>query len=316
MLGRRRRRTGRCRALYLRAVHAWIEGRRPRRTTTGRARPSTRRARATRDDARHHRLARLRRAARPDAGRPRRSCAADRFGEAVAHSPLARGADPAPARGAAGDGGRPRRGARLIRDADAVLTEVGDLRRDRSGARDRGAARGMPDAAEARLRAGYEQLDGHGREGAPRRHGGHARASPATTAGGSRRPTRCARSAGTRPPDEDLHAQIGGAARARGCSPPADVVERGRDARPRSRVRLAEDTDFLVARADALTDLGRPCSRRPGREEEADAVLAEASALYVRKGDVVSAARWRRDHQRTGAVPMAMKAFTTVHAPR
>jgi hypothetical protein len=40
-----------------------------------------------------------------------------------------------------------------------------------------------------------------------------------------------------------------------------------------------------------------------GREPEVEAILEEASALYERKGDVVSAARWRRNHQREGAVP-------------
>jgi len=65
----------------------------------------------------------------------------------------------------------------------------------------------------------------------------------------------------------------------------------------RDGVRLAADTDFLVSRADALADLGTVLEQA-GRHEEAMAIIAEASALYARKGDVVSAARWRRDHQR------------------
>ena len=37
--------------------------------------------------------------------------------------------------------------------------------------------------------------------------------------------------------------------------------------------------------------------RRAGRDDEAAAVVAAAVALYVRKGDVVSAARWREDER-------------------
>jgi hypothetical protein len=40
--------------------------------------------------------------------------------------------------------------------------------------------------------------------------------------------------------------------------------------------------------------------RRAGRDDEAAAVVAAAVAVYVRKGDVVSAARWREDERLEG----------------
>jgi hypothetical protein len=54
-----------------------------------------------------------------------------------------------------------------------------------------------------------------------------------------------------------------------------------------------------MARAEALTGLGTVL-RRAGRDDEAAAVVAAAVAVYVRKGDVVSAARWREDERLEG----------------
>ena len=159
---------------------------------------------------------------------------------------------------------------------------------------------GMPDAAEARLRAGFEQLTAMGEK-----------ALLADTAGMLARVLldggRCEEAdavcavAQDAAADEDLTAQIvWRGARARLLATGGRLEEA--ETLAREAVRLAEDTDFLASRADALTDLGRVLAEA-GREDEAEAVLAEASALYARKGDVVSAARWRRDHQRKGAVP-------------
>jgi tetratricopeptide (TPR) repeat protein len=189
----------------------------------------------------------------------------------------------------------------LIRDADAVLTEVGDLR---SAIGQEPAMvellAGLPDAAEARLRAGYEQLTAMGEK-----------ALLADTAGMLARVLLD----GGRLAEADAVCAVGQAAAA-AEDPTAQIVWRGARARllaaggrleeaealAREGVRLAEGTDFLASRADALVDLGRVLGQA-GREPEVEAILAEASALYEQKGDVVSAARWRRNHQREGAVP-------------
>ncbi len=58
----------------------------------------------------------------------------------------------------------------------------------------------------------------------------------------------------------------------------------------REAVRLAEPTDMLTIRADALVDLAEVLDLR-GPSAEADAAAREGLALYERKGDRVSAAR-------------------------
>lgn len=70
--------------------------------------------------------------------------------------------------------------------------------------------------------------------------------------------------------------------------------------RAREAVELAARTDFLAVHAGALADL---CTvlERVGREDDARAAIAQASALYGRKGDVVSVARRRSYHQRPEA---------------
>jgi tetratricopeptide (TPR) repeat protein len=60
----------------------------------------------------------------------------------------------------------------------------------------------------------------------------------------------------------------------------------------REAVALAEPTDALDVRADALVDLAEVL-RLGGRTDETKAVLEDAVRLYERKGDVVSAARVR-----------------------
>jgi tetratricopeptide (TPR) repeat protein len=187
---------------------------------------------------------------------------------------------------------------RLLGDADAVLTEVGDLR---SAIAQEPAVvellAGMPEAAEARLRAGYEQLEAMGE-----------RALLADTAGMLARilidagrldeADEIAAVAEAAAGDEDLSAQVAWrGVRARllaedGCGEPAVALAQ-------EAVRLAGDTDFLVTRADAFTDLGTVLARS-GEAAEADAGLAAAVALYERKGDVVSAARWQSKRQPRG----------------
>jgi tetratricopeptide (TPR) repeat protein len=62
----------------------------------------------------------------------------------------------------------------------------------------------------------------------------------------------------------------------------------------REAVAIAERTDFLNHRAEALIVLGRVLAQRE-RPEEAQAALAEALSLYERKGNVVAAAQVRSD---------------------
>jgi hypothetical protein len=67
-----------------------------------------------------------------------------------------------------------------------------------------------------------------------------------------------------------------------------DVAE----ALAREAVRLAEPTDFLTIRADALLDLAAVL-RHARQSSEADGSVRAALDLYEQKGDVVSAERAR-----------------------
>ncbi len=62
----------------------------------------------------------------------------------------------------------------------------------------------------------------------------------------------------------------------------------------RQAVALAERTDFVNQRADALVDLGIVLGRA-GRARDAQAAFAEAVRLYEHKGNVVSAERVRSE---------------------
>jgi Flp pilus assembly protein TadD len=64
------------------------------------------------------------------------------------------------------------------------------------------------------------------------------------------------------------------------------------EALAREAVRLAEPTDFLTIRADALLDLAAVL-RRAGQPSDAEESIRSALALYEHKGDVVSAGRAR-----------------------
>ena len=154
----------------------------------------------------------------------------------------------------AGDRRRP---CASSRDADAVLHEVGDLRA--SIGQEPAIVEllaGMPDAAEARLRAAYEQLEAMGEK-----------ALLADTAGML---ARVLFDAG-RLDEADEVAAVGeqaaagrgpvgadrrGAACARGCWPTADASSEA-EALAREAVRLAADTDFLVARRTRSPIWGR-----------------------------------------------------------
>jgi Flp pilus assembly protein TadD len=64
------------------------------------------------------------------------------------------------------------------------------------------------------------------------------------------------------------------------------------EALAREAVRLADPTDFLSIRADALLDLAAVL-RRGGQSSDADESIRSALELYELKGDVVSADRAR-----------------------
>jgi tetratricopeptide (TPR) repeat protein len=92
-------------------------------------------------------------------------------------------------------------------------------------------------------------------------------------------------------PDDDLSAQIGWRlARATLLAGEGGLEEAERLAG--EAVRLAERTDFLADRAEALLGLGL-VRRQQELTEEANAAIGAAIELYERKGDVVSVARAR-----------------------
>ena len=62
----------------------------------------------------------------------------------------------------------------------------------------------------------------------------------------------------------------------------------------REAVTLAETTDFVNQRADALVDLGIVL-RPAGRGMDAQAAFAEAIRLYEHKGNAVAAERVRSE---------------------
>jgi ATP/maltotriose-dependent transcriptional regulator MalT len=90
---------------------------------------------------------------------------------------------------------------------------------------------------------------------------------------------------------EDLATQViwrGVRAKIRACRGELDVAE----ALGHEAVHLAEPTDLLVVRGDALLDLSE-VERMAGRTAEAEAATRRAIELYERKGNLVSAARAR-----------------------
>jgi ATP/maltotriose-dependent transcriptional regulator MalT len=149
---------------------------------------------------------------------------------------------------------------------------------------------GQPQAAEERLRTGYKRLEKMGEK-----------ALLATTAamlaqavyeqGRHDEAEELCRASEGAAASNDLAAQVtwrGVRAKLR--------AERGRtdeaEALAREAVRLAEPTDFLTIRADALLDLAAVL-RHSGQSSEADESIRAALELYEQKGDVVSAERAR-----------------------
>ena len=233
VLSRGRDETGRCRALYLRAVQAWIEGRAAAADDDW-ARAAEHARRAGDDGRRCSRseLARVGRAARPDAGRQRRSCAAaarrcGRIQPARAARRLctrSRRCTPWPATAT--------RRCASCGAADAVLLDVGDLRASvgqeaaivevlcRYAGRGGGSACVPPTSSSRRWAR---------RPCWPTRR----RCSPesSTTPAVWTRRTRSVRSEAGRRAGMTCPRRSVGAASARGCSPRADASARPRRSR-------------------------------------------------------------------------------------
>lgn len=181
----------------------------------------------------------------------------------------------------------------LIAEANAILGELGRME---SAVSHHEALvellAGRPDAAEARLRLGYEELGRMGGDGA----------LLATTAAMLAQSVYeqdrledaeqlCELSARTAPP-EDLVTQV----LWRGVQAKA-LARRDRhadaEALAREAVGLVETTDLLTHHGDALLDLAAVL-RMSGNTAEADAVHEAGCALHQRKGNVAASERVKR----------------------
>jgi ATP/maltotriose-dependent transcriptional regulator MalT len=183
------------------------------------------------------------------------------------------------------------RARQLIGEANAILGELGRME---SAVSHHEAIvellAGRPDAAEARLRVGYEELGRMGGDGA----------LLATTAAMLAQAVYaqdrvdeaeelCAISARTAPP-EDLVTQVvwrGVQARA--------LARRGRhddaEALAREGLALVERTDLLTHQGDALLDLAAVL-RSAGRDADAEAAAEAGRELHERKGIAAAAQRF------------------------
>jgi DNA-binding SARP family transcriptional activator len=180
---------------------------------------------------------------------------------------------------------------RLVGEANRILGELGRM----ASAVSHHAAlvemlAGRPAAAEAGLRPGYLALERMGEK-----------AVLATTAAllaqavyaqdrDAEADALCEVSAGATPP-EDVATQaiwLGVRAKLRAKAGEPEQAE----TLARRAMRLAEPTDLLVVRGDALLDLAEVL-RLGGRPAEAEAAARGGLELYERKGNLVSAARAR-----------------------
>jgi len=283
---------GQCRALWLRALRAWIEGRCADADEAFRR--AAEHARRSGDQAALFELLSWRASGALFGPTPVadgvRLC--DDIREQVRSSPVAeaRARQPTAALHAmAGDFDEARR---LVQTADEILSELGDLQ---SAVAQQEALvemlAGDPGAAEARLRRGYERLERMGEKAllastaamlaqalyAQGRHDEAGQVCDVSEEAAA---------------EDDISAQIGW----RGVRAKLLAAERWDEAHALAAeaVRLAERTDFLTIHAQALVDLAEVL-RRGARADEADAALAEALEVFERKGDVASLARVRAE---------------------
>jgi tetratricopeptide (TPR) repeat protein len=225
------------------------------------------------------------------------------LGDRMAHSPLARARTLHPLAALHAMAGDRDEALRVVREADEVLLDVGDLRTSvGQEAAIVDVLCDRPEAAEARLRHAFEQLAAMG-EKALLADTAAMLARVLHDLGRDDEAAEACAVGEDAAADDDLSAQVGW----RGVRAMLLAAE-GRmgeaEALARDAVGRCADTDFLTLRAEALTALGDVLGRA-GRHNEADATLAEAVALYTRKGDVASAARLRttRLEDRDAAVP-------------
>ena len=272
---------GQCRALWLRALRAWIEGR-----CADADEAFTRaaeHARQSGDQAALFEILSWRASSALFGPTPVpdgiRLC--DEIREQVRASPVAeaRARQPAAALNAmAGDFDEARR---LVRTADEILSELGDLQ---SAVAQQEALvemlAGEPAAAEARLRWGYERLERMG-EKALLASTAAMLAQALYAQGRYDEAARVCDVSEEAAAEDDISAQIGW----RGVRAKLVAAERWDEAHALAveAVRLAERTDFLTIHAEALVDLAEVL-RQGGRADEADASLAEALGAVRAQG--------------------------------
>jgi tetratricopeptide (TPR) repeat protein len=149
---------------------------------------------------------------------------------------------------------------------------------------------GDPAAAEARLRWGYGILERTGERGLRSELAANL-ARALREQGRDDEALRLASLSGELAVRDDLYAQVERRGpMARVLAGRGDTAEAERLAR--EAVAMAEPTDMLNMRANALADLA-VVLRLAGRAAEAERLLRQALDLYQRKGNQVSAARIR-----------------------
>jgi DNA-binding SARP family transcriptional activator len=280
---------GQCRALCLRARQAWVEGHSARADDAWRR--AAEHARRANDEAALFEILDWR-ASEALFGPTPVPAAIERcrqIHQQVRGSPVAvaRTFQPMAALHAmAGDFDEARR---LVRAGDEILGELGGLQ---SAVAQQEALvellAGRPEAAEARLRRGYERLAKMG-EKALFASTAVMLAQALYVQGRHREAAEFCRVSEEAAADEDLSAQVGcRAVRAKLLALEGRL--KAAEASAAEAVRLGERTEFLTLHADALVDLGEVLSQS-GRSDEADGALSEALELYRRKGDAVSAGR-------------------------
>ncbi len=281
---------GQCRALWLRALRAWIEGRCADADEAMRG--AAEHARSAGDQAALFELLGWRASAAlfgpTPVGEGIRLCHDIR--EQVRTSPVAEARVLQPTAAVHAMAGDFDEARRLVAASDAILGELGDLQ---SAVAQQEALvellAGEPAAAEARLRTGYERLMQMGEKALL----ASTAAMLAQTLYAQDRLDEAAHVCEVSEQaaaEDDISAQVGWrSVRAKLLAP--ERWEEARDLATEA-VRLAERTDFLTIHADALVDLAEVLGRG-GRGDEAAASLAAALELFERKGDVASAARVR-----------------------
>jgi DNA-binding SARP family transcriptional activator len=193
----------------------------------------------------------------------------------------------------------PNEARRHVRAGDEILGELGGLR---SAFAQLEALvetlAGRPEAAEERLRPGYQKLEEMG-EKALLATAAAMLARAVYAQGRYEEAEELCLVSKRAAAANDLAAQV-----AWRCVQAKVLSARGRleDAKTLAReaVRLAEPSDFLTDRADALFDLGT-ILRQGGQSREADRAVRAAVELYRQKGNVVSADRARSQLEAAGA---------------